>query len=186
MFSTERSKIAVVLENPVKKQRINKNVLRVKGETKKLTNLQGPPKYIERSQVPFEMVKEPKYRIYFSIDSTDVEKEAAEIIEGEKSVYTPFLGISELLADYSFLGTWTLEPNEGTVQIDSVVNVDRFDPIFERGKKYGRENMAMAMNEDREVQIFANVMYEETGGSIQVQDASYYDVGDDKVTFLVG
>jgi len=187
VFSPTNSNIAVVLRNPVRKQRINKNMLKVKDETQRLTTLRDPPEDIERNQVPFEFLRNPRYRIYFRIDNNEQMKKYESLLEESKSVYTPYLGMSELIADYDYVGSVTLESGSGTSQIDSVVNKDIYSPVFEEGKKYQRENASMAMDNDRVVQTFSDVMYERSGDSIRVKNADYYEVPEteDTITFFV-
>lgn len=188
VFSPTQSDISVVPCNPVRKQRINKNMLKVKDETQRLTTLRNPPENIERNQVPFEFLREPRYRIYFRIDDDELLEKYENLLDEGKSVYTPYLGMSELIAEYDYLGRVSLEEKSGTAQIDSVINKDVHSPVFEEGKKYQRENASMAMDNDRVVQTFSDMMYESTADSIRVKDAEYYEASEtgDRITFLMG
>jgi len=187
VFSPTESEIAVVLRNPVRKQRVNKNMLKVKGETQRLTTLREPPESIQRNQVPFELLREPRFRVYFRLNDEEQMKRYESLLEEGKSVYTPYLGISELIAEYDYIGRVGLKERSGTSQIDSIVNKDIHSPVFEKGKKYQRENASMAMNNDRVVQTFSDIMYESAGDSIRVKDAEYYEVPDtgDRITFFL-
>lgn len=187
VFAPTKSNIAVVLRNSVRKQRINKNMLKVKGDTKRLTSLGDPPQKIERNQVPFEFLREPRYRVYFRIDDDELMDRYESLLEENKSVYTPFLGMSELIADYDYNGRVHLEPREGKCQIDSVVNKDIYSPVFEVGKEYQRENASMVMDNERVVENFSDIIYERNGGSILLKDAEYFEVPEtgDKITFLL-
>jgi len=187
MFSPTKSDIAVVLRNPVRKQRINKNMLKVKDETQRLTTLREPPESIERNQVPFEFLREPRFRIYFRLDNDGEMERFESLLEEGKSVYTPYLGISELIAEHDYIGRVGLKERSGTAQIDSVVNKGIHSPVFEKGKRYQRENASMAMDNDRVVQTFSDVIYESTGDSIRVNDVDYYEVSDtgNKITFFL-
>jgi len=162
-------------------------MLKVKEETQRLTTLRDPPESIERNQVPFEFLRDPRYRIYFWIDDYKRIYEYEHLLEEEKSVYTPFLGMSELIAEYDYLGRVSLNQKSGTAQIDSVINKDVHSPVFEEGKKYQRENTSIAMDNDRVVQTFSDMMYERTADPIRVSDADYYEVQEtgDRITFLI-
>jgi CRISPR-associated protein Cas5h len=178
VFSDENSFIAVVNRpnESTEKQTINLNLLKIKGETEKLVKLDEPPEEITRSQVPFEVVKNPRYRIYFNSKALD---EIEEFLKEEKSVYTPYFGISEYIADYTYLGKFEVERREGEELVDSVVPAEKASQ-FEQGKKYLKENVSLFMNPEREVQKFGEVIYEENGEGVKV-DTDYFQANRDKI-----
>jgi len=59
LFSSENAKLAIRLLNPIKKRRININLIKT-DDGFYLWDIKNTP----RSPTPFEFVKEPKYRIY--------------------------------------------------------------------------------------------------------------------------
>ena len=181
VFSKNNSGIAVVNKpkKSTQKQTINLNLLKVKGETEKLVKLEKPPKEIIRSQVPFEVIKNPRYRIYFNSSELDGIK---SFLEEEKSVFTPCLGISEYIADYRFLGKFDVEENEGEAVIRSIVP-NKVNTIFEKNKRYIKENFSMFMNQEREVTEFGEVIYEENGKGIKI-DGRYLTVNNENVMVL--
>ncbi len=181
VFSKEKSFIAVVNrpKESTEKQTVNLNLLKIKGETEKLVKLDLPPKEITRSQVPFEVVKNPRYRVYFNSTALN---EIEEFLQKEKSVYTPYLGISEYITDYSYLGKFDVEKKEGEAVIDSVLPV-KPEIKFETGKKYIKENVSLFMNTEREVQKFDEVIYEENGNGVEVE-TTYYKVNNNHVVPL--
>ena len=189
IFHPEKAKISVLIKHPVKRQSVNKNMLKIKGKTSKLTDLSGPPKNIERNQVPFEILKEPKYRIYLWMKDKEKEKKLVEMLEHHKSVYTPYLGISEFIADFDYLGKRKVKLcEEKNVQIDSVLRKEIYQPLFEEGKKYRRENVSLLMNEHRTVQEFGEILYEVYSESIEVDNPEYLEIKetDENITFLTG
>lgn len=195
IFSSNNSRITVIPKKPLKKQRINLNLTKVKGETKKLTNLQGPPEEIERNQVPFEMIRNPEYRIYFTINNSyglDLD-EKLKMLERHKCDYTPYLGLSELIADFNYIGRKEVEEKKGENYVDSIINKRNHNPVFEVGKKYQRENMPLVMNEDRVVQEYSDIVYisrlikKGKERKIQLRDSKIFevkDVGENIVFFL--
>jgi CRISPR-associated protein Cas5h len=193
VFSKENSRIAVVPapRSETGKKRLNLNLLKLDdGETKKLLKIGDAPSEIIRSQVPFEVIRKPRYRIYFSVDERMMD-EFEEILRAGKSVYTPCLGISEYLAEYKFLGRYNLEKSSGEAKIDSVLNKDRFDVRFEsetedgKSMKYVVENTSLFMNQDRVGQEFAEIIYEEKGRPLKKKSRTHYVVPNgDKIAFL--
>jgi len=189
VFHPERARIALIIKNPIQRKSVNKNMLKVKGETGKLIDLSGPPREIERNQVPFEILRNPKYRVYLWLEDKEKEKKFVEIVENHKSVFTPYLGISEFIADFNYLGKKNVDfRRDSDIQIDSVLRKESYQPIFEKGKKYRRENTSLLMNEDRVVKEFGEILYEESGDSIEVNNAEYFEVDKtgENITFLTG
>ena len=203
VFKPTQAKIAVVPRAPIRKQRINKNMLKVKGDTANLTSLDEPPSEITRNQVPFEVLRQPHYTLYvWHADDerlTTLETQFA----GHKSVYTPSLGISELIAEFDFRGRYSVTASEGDASIVSAVNADYHDVAFEQGKRYQRENISLVMDEQRVVQSFADVMYAQyrregeptddehhqgEPAPLQIQNGRHFVIGEpgDRITFLTG
>lgn len=154
-----KAKIAVVPRSPIRKQRLNKNMLKVKGETANLIKLEHPPSEITRNQVPFEVLQRPEYRLYvWHTDDERLDSIEAQLA-AHKSVYTPYLGISEHLAEFKFRGRYPVTAGEGEEDVDSVVNAEYHDVAFDQGKQYVRENVPLVMDQKRVVQSFADVTY---------------------------
>lgn len=203
VFNPTRAKIAVVPRAPIQKQRINKNMLKIKGDTENLTSLNDPPSEITRNQVPFEVLRQPHYTLYMW--HTDSERMAAleNQFAAHKSVYTPYLGISEFLAEFDFRGRYSVTISEGEATIASAVNADYHDIAFEQGKRYQRENIPLVMDEQRVVQNFSDVMYAQyrregkveddqrrqgKSAPLQVQNGRHFGVEglDERIAFLTG
>lgn len=63
-------------------------------------------------------------------------------MENHKIVYTPYLGIIELIANFEFIGDFKSIPDnvEGEIkEIDTVARVNAAKLIPGEGKKYGKE-----------------------------------------------
>lgn len=196
VFSPTQAKIAVVPRRRLQKQLINKNMLKVKDETAKLIRLDTPPSEITRNQVPFEFLRQPRYTLYLWHEDTERLDAIASHLEDHRSVYTPSLGLSELLAQFEYRGRFTVEQVEDDGHVNGVVNADEYVIEFERGKQYNRENVSLAMNEDRVVQSFADVIYAESTDEndkdaiapVRIQDGRRYqlsnDAPDETISFL--
>lgn len=205
ILSPEQAKIAVVPRTHMDTQRINKNMLKIKGKTAKFIRIDNPPEEITRNQVPMEMLRNPKYTLYIWHADPDRFETIDTHLREHRSVYTPSLGLSELLADFEYRGRSEVEKVRGQGPVDSVVNTDHYQVVFEQGKQYKRENISLVMDESREVQSYADVVYAEEAdttaesmmtapanpepSTTMIQDGTQYsltDSVDDRITFLTG
>lgn len=184
LFNENNSKISIAILNPIKKFRMNLNYINTKeGWILSDINKQG-----KRTQVRAEFLKDVKYRIYVCLKDEKKMKELFDLISNHKSVYTPFLGVSECIANFKLVGDglFSIEElfvnNEG-ISIKSVVPTDS-NLLIESGKKYGTIKSPGFMNNERIVTSYIEYYYEENGKPIKISNQSYYKVGKDNVLFF--
>lgn len=181
LFNKENSKIGVNILNPIKKARFNLNYI----NTKVGFHLYDiNPKQGLRTQVQAEFLKDPRFRIYISLKDSIMMDKLLELLSNHKSIYTPYLGISECLANYELVGDNFLEINKKhgeNVNIDSVILKEDVNIIIESNKKYGLIKTPGFMNQDRSVNEYMEHYYEEKGESIKIAKGEYYRIGDDNV-----
>lgn len=183
LFKESNSAFALEINNPLKKMRMNLNVI----DTKKgfiLSDNNG-----QRSQVPAEFLKDVSYRIYLWLEDVQLMENLYNLLYEHKSFYTPYLGISECLANVSLVenGILTLEKNEvdqGEIPIKSIIPKDKAKIKIEPGKKYGMVKSPSYINSERIVEGFNEFYYEEEGKDILIVDGEYYSVGDSNVIFF--
>jgi CRISPR-associated protein Cas5h len=156
---------------PVKKVRIGENLIDTKSAVKMhlIKN---------RTQIRFEFVKDPKYRIYFSHSDEQLYKKLKDLLTSHQSVYTPCLGLSQLICSYQFIGEVGLKSSGEEVQeIDSVVpGKCLLTPEFEEGKEYFSEVMPGEMGEAREVTDYSEILFERNGRSIRAKAKELWEV----------
>jgi len=63
----------------------------------------------ERTQIPVEFIKNPKYRIYLKINDNEIYNTLKEFLSKKKSYYTIYLGISECISNYKYIGEFEIE-----------------------------------------------------------------------------
>lgn len=180
LFNKENSAIGLKILNPIKKTKLNLNYINTK-ENMHLFEIKSDGK---RTQVPAEFLKDVKYRIYISLKDKELMNELYQLIKDHKSIYTPYLGITECLCNFKLVGNeiYSVEKLSGeNIQIDSVVLKKDVNIIIEPGKKYGVVKSPGFMNIDRSVESFLEYYYEDNGKSIQVESCNYYKIGDDNV-----
>jgi CRISPR-associated protein Cas5h len=167
IMTKDKAKIAVRIINPIKKIRMTQNLINTKDDywvpVKRGT-------HEPRTQIRFEYLKDPRFRIYFQHVDTEIYESLKQNLKNHKSVYTPCLGTSELIADFMFISESTileeLNSNE-FLDIHSVIPLDKEIKInFESGKKYFKERIPIEMKPGRIVTEYKEVLYEIEGKTI--------------------
>lgn len=182
IFSPKNSKLTVRILKPIKKTRINLNLIETSGGLF-LWDIKENP----RTRIPFEFVKSPKYRIYFWTRYKELYQNLKSYLEKHQSFYTPYLGISELIANFEYVNEFNVgEPLKvkGTERIHSIVRKDRAKLIVDEGKRYGVERIPVFMDKNRVVQEYADVFFEVNAKPIEISDGEFYVIGNENVIFL--
>jgi CRISPR-associated protein Cas5h len=181
-FSPESTRFAIRILNPVKKIRMNLSLI----DTKKgffLWDIKENP----RTLISFEFLKEPKYRIYFWTEHDESYRKLKRHLENHQSVYTPYLGINGLIANFEFINEYDIKAPKKvkeSVKIHSVIRRDKARMIIEEGKRYGLERIPIYMNRDRVVKEYADVFLEVNANSLKIVDGEYFTIGNENVIFL--
>jgi len=178
MFSPENARFAIRILSKVKKARINLTLI----DTSKgfwLRDIGENP----RTLIPFEFIKDPRYRIYVWTKDEYLKQRLRTFLEQHKSYYTPFLGLAYLIAEFSYVGEFDLKRASGEA-MHSVARRDRGRLVVEEGKWYCLDSIPVWMNRERVVQDYADVVYEVDGKPITFLSAESYEVGSENVVFL--
>jgi len=175
LFSSEQCKIAIRIMTTIKKVRMGINLINTKD------NFWQPIKkgrHEARTQIRTEFVKDPAYRIYFSHKDSKVFEQMVNLVKNHKEYYTVSLGLSELIADVSYVCRDDfLEFNNQKADILSVIplsSVEHYGIDFEEGKKYFRELIPIDMNPERIVERYEDVIFEMDGNSIRATMKSFW------------
>jgi len=176
VFGGDKCKITLQILSPVKKVRMGLNLLETKG-----TNLRLPmsdKNLAPRTQIRTEFLKDSRFRLYVSHEDDKVFDNLAENIEKHRSVYIVSLGLSELLADFKYVGLYNCDEilNDEVVELYTPVTADNLisDGLeIETGKKYFKERMPIVMNQDRVVERYDDVIFEPDGKTIKVKVKTY-------------
>lgn len=180
LFDENNSSIGLKIVNPIKKTRINLNYVNTK-ESMHLFEIKSNGK---RTQVPAEFLKDVKYRLYISLNDKELMSKLYNFLKEHKSIYTPYLGITECLCNFELVGDglYSVEEVFGeNVQIDSVILKKNCNICIEPEKRYGVVKSPGFMNIDRSVKSFLEYYFEDSGKSIQVESCHYYKIGEDNV-----
>jgi CRISPR-associated protein Cas5h len=185
VFSRDRCAIAIQILNPIKKIRFSLNHINTKENfwcpTKK-------GKHEARTQIPCEFVKDPAYRIYVFHKDKEIFGTLIKNLKAHKTFFTISLGLSELLADFRYIGTVEFEEIKGgEVEISSILptNLILEGIEFKEGYRYFKERIPVDMDQNRVVRMYEDVLYESQGKKIYARIESFWKGEDGTcVTFL--
>ncbi len=183
-FSRDNIEFSVKLLNPVNKARINQNLINTANSP--YFNLYD--KNNPRTQIPYEYLSDPKYRVYLRLKDKDTFDSLIYNLKKHKTIYTPFLGLSEHIADFKFVGEFNpVKKEKERVKIDSVLPQKKVEinlSYIEEGMRWIIENIPMYMDEERVVKEYAEVIFDSNGRSVPLEKAEYYEIGEDNVIFV--
>lgn len=178
VFSNEKCSIAVQILKPVKKIRLGLNQINTK------ENFWRPTKkgtHEARTQIPTEFLKDPAYRVYVLHKDENIFRVLAENIRKHKTFFTISLGLSELIADFRYVGILEVSErrNEET-EISSVIPTSSIinSLTFKEGDKYFKERIPVDMSPDRVVERYEDVVYESQGHRILLKVQCYWKCED--------
>lgn len=187
VFSPDRCKIALKIVNPVRKVRMGLNHINTKGGYwTPFSNQYHEP----RTQIRTEFLKEPYFRIYLNHEDETVFKTIAELLKGHKSTYTVSLGLSELLADFKYVGEYNSEQKSDNefVELQTPIvetNLIKNGLEIESMKKYFKEKMPIKMNPERIIEKYDNVIFEPDGKTIKAKVQTFYKLENgENITFF--
>ena len=177
-FSKKNADIAIQILNPVKKENVAFNLINTKTSFYDLTKA-------GRTQIEFELLKEPKYRIYFAMDNNpDVLDELTGRIKQKRHHFSPYLGLAQFTATIDFVtntkGEKKQNENGEWVEIITAVNLSKIEeekPVeFDYTAMYSANNMPIEMNRNREVQEYSEILIEKNGNSVKAKASEYFYV----------
>jgi CRISPR-associated protein Cas5h len=178
--------IGVGILSPVKKIRMGLNYIHTKGKsgfdpTLILSRKQGNS---VRTQVRAEFVKDAKYRIYVSGEGKVFEN-LKRMVENHETYYTVYLGKSELLADFDYVGLYDGEYQEELDRVDSVVPVEVVKNIsVKENQILAKELVPTLMDIDRTVKKYEEVIFDLNGKSIYGKFKKLVKTSEDKFIYL--
>jgi CRISPR-associated protein Cas5h len=190
LFVSDDSLISVQILTPIKKLRFGINLHDTRG-----TNLRHPlsDKRYARTLIRTEFIREPRFRIYFTHKDPEVYQKILSLISQHKSVYSVSLGLSELLANFEFIGEVEYEEREIENDYVEVVtpiissNLQKTDApiLIEDGKKYFSEKMPVKMTPSRVVTKYDEAFFEPDGKSIKAKLVKYQRLSNgDNIAFF--
>lgn len=132
-----------------------------------------------RARVSLELLVEPKYRVYFS--DPNLGKELEEMLKKHETIFTPYLGTSTMLADFTYIGTFDYNvAKRATSELSSIIPYrssiipyrDRFPDIaVEKQMLYAVEqDIPGRISKDRDLLSTYYAVYSPEGKKIKVRN----------------
>jgi CRISPR-associated protein Cas5h len=161
--NSDEFKLAVKIINPVKKVRWTENLIDTKQHFWRIKN---------RTQIRTEFLKDPRYMIYFKHSNPLIHNRLKENLQNHKSVYSVCLGLSELLANFEYIGETEIEVtiSDQEINLHSVLPesylMDKTSISFEGSREIFKVNYPILMQPDRIVNKREDILFERNGRSI--------------------
>ncbi len=182
VFDSAKSKIAVQILKPVKKVSIGFNLINTK---ESFFNIKS------RTQVEFELLKNPKFRLYLHHSDEQIFNALIKRIQTTRHHFSPYLGLSQFTATITWVdlaeAKLTESPHSAYTEIITAVNLSDINsnaPIqFQQGL-YTTETIPMSMTKNRNITKYANVVIERNGGAILVNAGKYWITPYGNILFL--
>ena len=180
-FQNKRWEIAIGIKNKIVTTRIPENFINTK-EVKLFARM--PKGKLCRTQINMEFLKEPYFRIYVaSREEIELKRLENYLIE-HRSKYTVSLGISECLANFKYIGTFSAEKvsNNNFVEISSIIPLNYLEndsnriDFLQEGAKYLRIHIPVEMKPDRELIESEDFIVEVTGKTVKVKLNNYLTI----------
>nr|MDO8082347.1 type I-B CRISPR-associated protein Cas5b [Candidatus Freyarchaeota archaeon] len=206
-FTLSDSKISLKLINPLKRIQLTESLAYTKegffpyrisfnkdDNTLALKPFRGENPHI---LVRIDFIKNPKYRIYFYHNNSDIMEKLETLLKEHKSVYTPYLGLSELIANFEYIGTLNSErievspdSEEEGIEINSIAPLSALEAVDVAGTWWTRnrdaenskkpknklaiDNVPIYINQEREAEKFGKIIYDEECKLFKVKPKSHY------------
>lgn len=128
------------------------------------------------SQIPLEVLRDARFRIYFSHKEESIFSEVKKFIVEHKSHFTPYLGLSEFICEiqgyddvlYDFELIQSTMPSEIlTVISQSFLDMDGDSIVYEPGKEYFEVTVPNHVDNQRQFD-YIKVFFERNGKPIKV------------------
>lgn len=177
IFGYESCKVALRILNPIKKVRMGINLINTKDNKFQPVKT----KYHEpRTQIRTEFIKSPAYRIYISHQDEEVFNKLIKLLKSHQSFYTVSLGLSELIADFSFIEIYEAkEVKDSKAEVTTVVLVNNLTDKgieIQPNRKYFKEKIPIKMTQNRVVEIYEDAIYEPEGKTITAYLKTIYQL----------
>lgn len=182
----DTARIGIRLLAPVRVFRAAINLL----QTKDGTDAYFRPRAGQNAhtQVPYEFLREPAYRLYIA----GLPEVAAEAVQREltagRSAYTVSLGLASCLAEVSWFGTGEAVPVSGAEWSSRAVIplAPGLEIHYENGRRYQRLRVPAAMDGERVVHRYQEVVLAEDGQPVRGQGGAgqLYKVQGETLAFL--
>jgi CRISPR-associated protein Cas5h len=182
LFTKEKASFAVQIINPTKKVNIGFNLLDTEKTASSFFNVK------QRTQIEFELLKNPKFRIYVSLRDSILFSTLVEKVQLNQAHFTPYLGLSQFTASTKFIRIVNVSKSQSAEfqEVLTAVNLNNadadnpieFDYTVNSGFKYTSDTMPIVMQANRIVTEYSEVILETSGKPIKVKSDNIFYLED--------
>lgn len=187
LFMNENCRLGIQIRSPIKKVRMGINLSETKGR-----NIYRPASTpFVRTQIRTEFIRSPRYRIFFSHRAENIFRKVLENITEHCTHFTLSLGLSELIANFEFVGEFEFEDGKSEEFVDiatpvlakNLVSLDSVE--IQEGKMYFKERIPVFMTPERLVTNYDDVIFEPKGQTVVAKVKLYQILSDGtKIAFF--
>jgi len=145
-----------------------------------------PSKDASHSQIPYEFLVEPRFRIYVGALPTSWHATLVSRLEQGQPVFTPTLGLANCLAEVKLAAVGAAETlGTGATEVSSVVPLGEGIKLDYAGvRAVQRFRIPAQMDGDRVVHRYQEVAVATDGEPLSVEGAAVQRLGDDVFCFI--
>lgn len=171
LLSSDKAQIAVQVLNPTQKTQMAFNLIDTEKTKSSFFNIKN------RTQIEFELLKKPKFRVFLQWEEIEMAQELANKIRTRSNHFTVCLGLSQLVASTHWVGCFAIQrlAVDDFVPVISAVKMSLLhpnDPIKLQNNpqfRYISDTHPIFMTADRLVKEYAEVLIEANGQPIWVK-----------------
>ncbi len=177
---------------PVRRVRWGQNIIFTKGTSEQfepslIGQRKGNTKKAPRTQIKVEYLKGARFRIYVGGEEPML-GDLEALLREHRTHYTVSLGLSELLADFEYAGTFAAQSlPPGTYDVSTVFPVDVLEDLsgaLKEGIKFAKERVPVYLDFDRTPLLYQDVVLEVHGQPVQVTVKGMYRLENGEVVYL--
>ncbi len=181
-FQTDSCLIGVSVKNKIIKTYISENLINTKNV--EMFSRMNSKKLSPRTQIKFEFLKNPKYRIYVYLNDDNLFKQLKENLENHITKYSISMGLSELLANFEYIGCYNLiniENNNDFIEVNSVIPLDLITStndikFLKSDSKFIKQSIPVQFNIKRELTQIKDFLIETNALTITAKLKQYYHI----------
>ncbi len=178
LMKPENTIIALSLLNPINKVRLGLNLLDCKSDGQRTRIFQDISKLKEpintyRTQVNIEFLKDPKYRIYISIEDKNLYQKLKYNLLNKLAVFTPYMGLSFCLLNYQYINEYEIidiKENYNS-KFNTIIDIDNLENLELNleleNKFYMKEKVAYLMDSNRQTIKYKDFLFENNAKTIK-------------------
>ncbi len=178
LFGSVRCGLAVQLLSPTKKVSIGFNLLDTGNSFFEI-------KKSGRTQIEFELLKNPAFRVFVQHHDTSLFDALADRLTSRAHHFSPYLGLSQFTATLTNTVISIATPKSGVVgpvPVQAAVNLSLLTanpPIdFDKTAHYYVETMPLELSRDRVVTRYGEVLVDANGGTVSVNTNEWFETPD--------